>query len=318
MNRTNRGLFIFCLLILSGGCIQVQPRHAENGAAGPVMPHFYSEKPAVLPSPGWQQRGCEFIMRQIQQKRIRWEDISRYPAPEQSWREDRFRQLRPDGEIHPEDFILLQMTRKTENRTVFTYTFLPLRVAYNGRLVWDTQVVFTLDQGEEEPADIRMQSRQIPKPVDGLLRLSGAECNSISATVLKALFALHLPDPVRAAERFRFCFPLNGSDEKFRNHLRPRARIPELDPEEEYPNFPVPFEKGRYRAFSHGAFYYYAGIVLPVSEKEVWVFDTAVRYAGGETSGTFYKLKKGLLFWEIVAEGTYDAPSRAVKEKDNL
>ena len=314
MNRTGVFLFLFALLVLSGGCIQIQPRHPENRLAGPG-PVSSPEKPAVRPAPGKELRAYEFIMLQIRRQRIRWEDISRYPAPEQPWREERFRLLRPDGEIRPEDFILLRVAGQTENRTVFTFSFRPLRVAYDGRTVWDTQIVFTFNP-EGELADIRMHSKLIPKPVDGLFRLSGPQCNAISSAVLKALFRLHLPDRVRAAERFRFCFPLNGSDPDFRNFLRPRARIPELDPYEEYPDFPVPFEKGRYRAFTHGAFYYYAGIVLPVTENEVWVFDTAVIYAGGHASGSFYKLKKGLFLWEIVTEGSYDAPSRAVKEKE--
>ena len=316
MNHTGWFLFLSGLLILSGGCIQIQPRRPENRPAEPPQVS-YSEKPAVRPAPGKEQQGYELIMEQIQQKKIRWEDISRYPAPEQPWREERFRLLRPNGEIRPADFILLRISGQTEKQICFTFSFLPLRTAYNGRLVWDTQVVFTLSQ-EGKLMDIHMNSRQVPKPVDGLFRLSGAECNAISSVVLKALFRLHLPGRIRASERFRFCFPVNGADPKFRNHLRPRARIPELDPFEEYPDFPLPFEKGRYRSFSHGAFYYYAGIVLPVTEKEVWAVDTAVLYAGGQMSGNFYKLKKGLFLWEIVTEGSYDAPSRAVKEKEDL
>ena len=163
-----------------------------------------------------------------------------------------------------------------------------------------------------------MFSERIKQTDPGLFKLSASDCNSISYTVLKALFKLNLPDKVRSSEKYRFCIPVNGTDKKFHDHLRPRSRIPELDPTEEYPDFPIPFERGRYRAFEHGAFYYYAGIVLPVTSGEVWVFDTAVLYRGGQNCGTYFKLKKKLFLWEIIAEGSYDAPSRAVKEKDRL
>ena len=296
------------LLILTAGCIRIEPRRkaAESKPSQSAV-----SKGQIIPLPGPQTAGYQRILTAIRRKNIVWEDISRYPAPEQSWREERFRAVRPGGDLRPEDFRLAGVP--TSNRYVFS--FLPLRVAHDGQTVWDTRVVFELDSSGGI-ADIRMISERIKQTDPALFKLSASDCNSISYTVLKALFKLNLPAAVRASEKFRFCFPVNGADKNFHDHLRPRARIPELDPTEEYPDFPIPFERGRYRSFEHGVFYYYAGIVLPVSSGEVWVFDTAVLYNGGRNSGTYFKLKKKLFLWEIVAEGTYDAPSRAVKEKD--
>ena len=296
------------LLILTAGCIRIEHRPKANGSK--PSPEAVS-RGQVVPLPGLQAAGFQRILTMIRQKNIVWEDISRYPAPEQSWREERFRQVRPSGELRPEDFRLAAIPKP--NRYVFS--FLPLRAAYDGQTVWDTRVVFELDHAGEI-SDIRMISERIKQTDPGLFKLSASDCNSISYTVLKALFKLNLPKGVRASEKFRFCFPSNGTDKKFHDHLRPRTRIPELDPTEEYPNFPIPFERGRYRSFEHGAFYYYAGIVLPVSSGEAWVFDTAVLYHGGQHRGTCFKLKKKLFLWEIIAEGSCDAPSRAVKEKD--
>lgn len=296
------------LLIMTAGCIRIEPRRktAESKPSQAAV-----SKGQTNPLPGPQTAGYQQILSMIRRKNIVWEDISRYPAPEQSWREERFRLIRPNGEIRPEDFRLAGIPNP--NRYVFS--FLPLRVAYDGQTIWDTRVVFELDPAGEI-SDIRMVSERIKQTDPKLFKLSASDCNSISYTVVKALFKLKLPNTIRASEKFRFCFPVNGTDKNFHDHLRPRARIPELDPTEEYPDFPIPFERGRYRSFEHGTFYYYAGIVLPVSSGEVWVFDTAVLYNGGRNSGTYYKLKKKLFLWEIIAEGTYDAPSRAVKEKD--
>lgn len=299
---------LLLLLIVTAGCIRIEPRRK---AAESKTSRTAPAKGQLIPRPGPQTAGYQQIMTAIRRKNIVWEDISRYPAPEQSWREERFRLIRPNGKIRPEDFRLAAIPNP--NRYVFS--FLPLRVAYDGQTVWDTRVVFELDPSGEF-ADIRMISERIRQTDPGLFKLSASDCNSISYTVLKTLFKLQLPDTIRASEKFRFCFPVNGTDKKFHDYLRPRARIPELDPTEEYPDFPIPFERGRYRSFEHGTFYYYAGIVLPVTSGEVWVFDTAVLYKGGRNSGTYFKLKKKLFLWEIIAEGTYDAPSRAVKEKD--
>ena len=301
---------LLLLLILTAGCIRIEHRPKTNG---PKTSPSAVSKGQIVPLPGPQAAGYQRILALIRQKNIVWEDISRYPAPEQSWREERFRLVRPGGELRPEDFRLAAIPKS--NRYVFS--FLPLRAAYDGQTIWDTRVVFELD-GAGEISDIRMISERIKQTDPGLFKLSASDCNLISYTVLKKLFKLKLPEKVRAAEKFRFCFPANGTDKKFHDHLRPRARIPELDPTEEYPNFPIPFEHGRYRSFEHGAFYYYAGIVLPVTSESVWVFDTAVLYSEGQNSGTCFKLKKKLFLWEIIAEGSCDAPSRAVKEKDRL
>ena len=301
---------LLLLLILAAGCIRIEPRQKANGSK--PSPNAVS-RGQIVPLPGPQAAGYRQILTMIRQKSIVWEDISRYPAPEQSWREERFRLVRPSGELRPEDFRLAGTPEP--NRYVFS--FIPLRAAYDGQTVWDTRVVFELDP-TGEISDIRMFSERIKQTDPGLFKLSASDCNSISYTVLKALFKLNLPDKVRSSEKYRFCIPVNGIDKKFHDHLRPRSRIPELDPTEEYPDFPIPFERGRYRSFEHGAFYYYAGIVLPVTSGEVWVFDTAVLYRGGQNCGTYFKLKKKLFLWEIIAEGSYDAPSRAVKEKDRL
>ena len=301
---------LLLLLIVTAGCIRIETRRkaSESKPSQAAV-----SKGQIIPLPGPQTAGYQQILNAIRRKNLVWEDISRYPAPEQSWREERFRLVRPGGELRPEDFRLAGIPKP--NRYVFS--FLPLRVAYDGQTVWDTRVVFELDPAGEI-ADIRMISECIKQTDPGLFKISASDCNSISYTVLKALFKLNLPDKVRASEKFRFCIPVNGTDKNFHDHLRPRARIPELDPTEEYPDFPIPFERGRYRSFKHGAFYYYAGIVLPVSSGEVWVFDTAVLYNGGRNSGTYYKLKKKLFLWEIIAEGSYDAFSRAVREKEGL
>ena len=301
---------LLLLLIMTAGCIRIEPRKKTNESK-PSQDAV--SRGQVNPLTGPQAAGYQQILTMIRQKNIVWEDISRYPSPEQSWREERFRLVRPGGEIRPEDFRLAGIPKP--NRYIFS--FLPLRAAYDGQTVWDTRVVFELDPSGEI-SDIRMVSERIKQTDPGLFKLSPSDCNSISYTVLKALFKLKLPDKIRSSEKFRFCFPVNGTDKNFHDHLRPRARIPELDPMEEYPDFPIPFERGRYRSFKHGAFYYYAGIVLPVSSGEVWVFDTAVLYNGGRNCGTYFKLKKKLFLWEIIAEGTYDAPSRAVQEKDRL
>ena len=307
MRRKRQIFLLFLLLPALNGCIRIEPRHDS----GPIPQAGRAVQ--IHPAPGKQQQAFTALQNQLAQAKIQWDDINRYPAPEQIWREDRFRLLRPTGKIQPDDFQLKKITVLPNQHLRFIFTFLPLRVAYNGKKVWDTLTVFEFDT-EGKIVDIRMFSEHVDMPPDGLLRLSPQECNAVSAVVLKALFQLPIPREIRAAERFRFCFPVNGSDEKFRSGLRPHARPPELDPYLEYPDFPVPFEHGRYRALTHGIFYYYAGIVLPVSEKTAWVFDTAIVYAGGQTSGTFYKLKKGLFFWEIITEGSYDARSRAVRE----
>ena len=305
--------FIFLpVFLLAAGCIRFQPKNAGPDRAVPAVA---LREPGIAPS-GRKERQLHLsIMQQIDTGEIRWEDISRYPAPEQTWREERFRLLRPECGLRSEDFSLKKVIVLPRGRHRFVYSFLPLRVTYDGKSAWDTRASFEFDE-ENHIAEMRLSSERIPEVRTDLLRLPASDCNAISGVVLKKLFALHLPDGVRANEKYRFCYPVNGADENYRNHLRPRARIPELDPTEEYPNFPLPFEKGRYRSFGHGAFYYYAGIVLPVSENEVWVFDTAIRYAGGETRGAFFKLKKGLILWEIVIESEYDAPSRAVRERE--
>ena len=305
--------FIFLpVFLLAAGCIRIQPKNAGPDRAVPAVA---LREPGIAPS-GRKERQLHLsIMQQIDTGEIRWEDISRYPAPEQTWREERFRLLRPECGLRSEDFSLKKVIVLPRGRRRFVYSFLPLRVTYDGRSAWDTRASFEFDE-ENQIADIRLSSELIPRVSTDLFRLPASDCNAVSAVVLKKLFTLRLPDGVRTKEKYRFCYPVNGANEKFHDHLRPRARIPELDPTEEYPNFPLPFEKGRYRSFGHGAFYYYAGIVLPVSENEVWVFDTAIRYAGGETRGAFFKLKKGLLFWEIVVESEYDAPSRAVRERE--
>ena len=304
--------FIFLPVLLLTGCIQVRPRTQDH--APDAAPPAIEENGLAAPEDPIRTD----ILNRIAKQKIRWDDISRYPAPEQLWREARFRQVRPDGRLRPGDFLFEKRVTLPGGRSRLSFIFLPLRVAYDGRRIWETRVDFTCSDEDGEVSEIRMFSELKELSLPGLLRLSASDCNAVSAAVLKILFALQLPDGVRAKEKFRFCFPVNGADEKFRDHLRPRARIPELLPDEEYPGLPVPFEKGRYRSFAQGAFYYYAGIMLPVNEKEVWVFDTAVRYAGGQTSGACYKLKKGLFFWEIVTEGSCDAPSRAVRERESL
>ena len=303
-------IFLLPLLLLAG-CIQVRPDSQEPGEAPAVREKAPGPAGAGSPLPS-------VILDRIARQSIRWEDLCLYPAPEQMWREDRFRQIRPDGALRPSDFRLKKTVRLSGRRVRVSFFFLPLRVGYDGRRVWDTRVDFTFAADRTEIEEIRMVSELTADSPPGVFRLTASACNAISAAVLKKLFALYLPGNIRTRERYRFCCPVNGTDAKFREHLRPRARIPELDPSEEYPGLPVPFEKGRYRSFDAGAFYYYAGIVLPVNEKEVWVFDTSIRYAGGETRGAFYKLKKGLIFWETVCEGAYDAPSRAVREKGSL
>ena len=303
--------FIFLpIFLLAAGCIQVRPRtqdHAPTAAPPAIKGNGFAAPEDPIRTD---------ILNRIEKQKIRWDDISRYPSPEQLWREARFRQVRPDGRLKPGDFLFEKLVRLQGRRWKMSFIFLPLRVAYDGRRIWETRVDFTCGC-EGNDLYIRMSSELKELSLPGILRLSASNCNAVSAAVLKTLFALQLPDGIRAKEKFRFCFPVNGADEKFRDHLRPRARILELPPDEEYPGLPVPFERGRYRSFAQGAFYYYAGIALPVTDKEVWVFDTAVRYAGGQTSGTYYKLKKGLLFWEIVTEGSYDAPSRAVRERES-
>ena len=305
--------FIFLpVFLLAAGSIRIERKNAGPAAALPAP--AVRESVIALTDSG-ERRLHHSILQMIDTGEIRWEDISRYPAPEQLWREERFRMLRPDCALRPADFCLKKVIKLPRGRRRFIYSFLPLRVTYDGRSAWDTRASFEFNE-ENQLADMRLSSELLPGVWNHLLRLPASDCNAVSGVVLRKLFALRLPDGVRAKEKFRFCYPVNGSDEKFRDRLRPRGRIPELDPTEEYPDFPLPFEKGRYRSFGHGAFYYYAGIVLPVGEKEVWVFDTAVRYAGGETRGAFFKLKKGLLFWEIVVESEYDAPSRAVRERE--
>ena len=296
------------------GCIKIEPRNKEPVPAGISASPL--EK-ALVPASKPDLELHLMIMDRIKRETIRWEDISRYPAPEQSWREDRFRLLRPKGRILTTDFRLKKIIPLPRGHRRFIYSFLPLRVAYDGKTAWNTLAEFETDE-ENKVANIHLSSERIPLTQPTLLRLSASDCNSISAAVLKKLFQELLPEKVRPTERYRFCFPLNGADEKFHDHLRPRARIPELDPTEEYPGLPVKFEKGRYRSSTHGAFYYYAGIVLPVTDKEVWVFDTAIRYDGGQHRGLVYKLKKGLIFWEIVTNASFDAPSRTVREKDGL
>ena len=307
----NRKILFLLLLPLLPGCIQVRPQTQEHKTDA-ASRRTEREKPTEPQNPVHAD-----ILDRIAKQKIRWEDLSRYPAPEQLWREARFLEVRPDGRLRTGDFQFDKYVQLPGKRSRLSLIFLPLRVAYDGRRIWETRVDFTCSDEDGEVSEIRMSSELRELSLPGILRLSASDCNAVSEKVLKTLFFLQLPDDVRATEKFRFCFPVNGADEKFRDHLRPRARIPELLPDEEYPGLPVPFEKGRYRSFEHGAFYYYAGIMLPVNEKEVWVFDTAVRYAGGQTSGTYYKLKKGLIFWEIVTEGSYGAPSRAVREKDS-
>lgn len=308
----DRKIFFLLLLSLLPGCIQVRPQTQEDNT-GTVS----------LPTGGENLAGPQNpvhadILDRIAKQKIRWDDLCRYPAPEQLWRETRFLQVRPDGKLRPGDFQFDQYVQLPGKRSRLSLIFLPLRVAYDGRRIWETRVDFTCSDENGEVSEIRMSSELKELSLPGIFRLSASDSNAVSAAVLKALFFLQLPDGVRAKEKFRFCFPVNGADEKFRDHLHPRARIPELMPDEEYPGLPVPFEKGRYRSFEQGAFYYYAGIALPVTEKEVWVFDTAVRYAGGETRGALFKLRKVLIFWEIVTEGSYDAPSRAVRERESL
>lgn len=304
-------------LLLAAGCIQIRHRDADSGT-DPVSspaPRKAAGENEYLPVSSREKQLWNLIRGQIARGRIRWEEISRYPAPEQSWREDRFRLLRPKCTLKESDFLLKKITPLPGGHWLLTCSFLPLRAVYDRKFLWDTSVNFELDQ-DQEIADIHMYSNLLELDQTGLLRLDSSECNAVSAAVLKTLFQEHLPGSVRASERFRFCFPVNGADEKFLDRLRPRARIPELDPSEEYPDFPIPFEKGRYRSCDNGAFYYYAGIVLPVTSKEVWVFDTAIRYASGQTRGFCYKLKKGLFFWEVMVRAEYDAPSRAVRDKE--
>ena len=79
------GKSIFLVLILlTGGCLQIQPRQKDGPAAVPQIPESFRP---------WYSRLSE----QLDEGKIRWEDISRYPAPEQFWREERFRLLRPRG-----------------------------------------------------------------------------------------------------------------------------------------------------------------------------------------------------------------------------
>ena len=308
---------ILAAVLLAGllsGCIRIERRNQE-----PVqedMPVLMREK-ALIPASKKDRQLHGMIMDRIERGEIRGEDISRYPAPEQAWREDRFRLLRSKNTLRKTDFNLIKITALPHGHRRFVYSFLPLRVAYDGKTAWDTRAEFEIDE-ENKVADIRLTSERIPLTQPLLLRLSSSDCNAISYAVLKTLFAERLPRNVRLSERYRFCFPLNGADEKFHDRLRPRARIPELDPTEEYPDFPIKFEKGRYRSCKHGVFYYYAGIVLPVTQDEVWVFDTAIRYDGGQRRGFCYKLKKGLITWEVVTNTEFDAPSRAVREKESL
>jgi|GEM_PF-3470835 len=307
-------LVLVLLIPLLSACIRIEPRKSSPDTAAPKASPAPDGKTEV--SPGKISPSARAFLQKIERKEICWEDISRYPAPEQMWREERFRQVRPGGKLRPSDFQLTGSVLLPGRRERVSCVFLPLQVAYDGGRVWETRIDFTFGDEGNELGEIRMYSGLTKRSDPGIFRLSASDCNAISGVVLKKLFALRLPEGVRAKERYRFCFPVNGSDEKFRNHLRPRGRIPELDPTEEYPNFPLPFEKGRYRSLEHGAFYYYAGIALPVTEKEVWVFDTSIRYAGGETRGALFKLKKGLIFWEIVTESDCDAPSRAVQEQE--
>ena len=299
---------------LLAGCIGIEPRNREPVQADMPVP---MREEALVPASKKDRRLHGMIMDRIGRGEIRWEDIGRYPAPEQSWREDRFRLLRSQNELRKTDFRLKKITVLPRGHRRFVYSFLPLRVAYDGKTAWDTRAEFEIDE-EDKVADIHLSSERIPLTQPALLRLSASDCNAISCAVLKTLFGELMPGTIRRSERYRFCFPLNGADEKFSDRLRPRARIPELDPTEEYPGLPIKFEKGRYRSCKHGAFYYYAGIVLPVTREEVWVFDTAIRYDGGQLRGLSYKLKKGLIFWEVVTHTEFDAPSRAVREKESL
>ena len=308
---------ILAAVLLAGllaGCIRIERRNQEPVQAD--MPVPMREK-ALIPASKKDRQLHGMLMDRIERGEIRWEDISRYPAPEQAWREDRFRLLRSKNTLRKTDFSLKKITALPHGHRRFVYSFLPLRVAYDGKTAWDTRAEFEIDE-ENEVADIHLTSEQIPLTQPLLLRLSSSDCNAISYAVLKTLFGELLPKKIRLSERYRFCFPLNGADEKFHDRLRPRARIPELDPTEEYPDFPIKFEKGRYRSCKHGVFYYYAGIVLPVTQDEVWVFDTAIRYDGGQRRGFCYKLKKGLISWEVVTNTEFDAPSRAVREKESL
>ena len=308
---------ILAAVLLAGlmaGCIRIERRNQEPVQADMPVPMW--EK-ALIPASKKDRQLHGMIMDRIERGEIRWEDISRYPAPEQAWREDRFRLLRSKNTLRKTDFSLKKITALAHGHRRFIYSFLPLRVAYDGKTAWDTRAEFEIDD-ENEVADIRLTSERRPLTQPLLLRLPSSDCNAISYAVLKTLFGELLPRKVRLSERYRFCFPLNGADEKFHDRLRPRARIPELDPTEEYPDFPIKFEKGRYRSCKHGVFYYYAGIVLPVTQDEVWVFDTAIRYDGGQRRGFCYKLKKGLISWEVVTKTEFDAPSRAVREKESL
>ena len=309
MKRIFISSVVLAVGICLAGCIRIQSRKHEPEKTAAV------KKTSLVPISKKDRPLHELIMKKIELGKIRWEDISRYPAPEQSWREERFRKLRPECRVVPADFRFERVMPLPGGHKRFIYSFIPLRVAYDGKSAWETRAEFDLDP-ENQIADIHLTSGLIPLTGPELLRLSSSDCNSISSEVLKTLFKELLPGKIRSSERYRLCFPVNGADEKFHDHLRPYARIPELDPNEEYPNFPIPFEKGRYRSCAHGVFYYYAGIVLPVSRNEVWVFDTAIRYDGGQTRGHVYKLKKGLIFWEVVLQASFDAPSRAVREKE--
>ena len=300
--------------LLLSGCIRIEPRNKKPVQTDMLV--LMREK-ALVPATKKDRQLHGMIMDRIERGEIRWEDISRYPSPEQSWREDRFRLLRSQNLLQKTDFCLKKITSLPQGHRRFVYSFLPLRVAYDGQTAWDTRAEFEIDE-EDEVSDIHLTSERIPLTQPALLRLSSSDCNAISYAVLKTLFGEPLPIKIRFSERYRFCFPLNGADEKFHDRLRPRARIPELDPTEEYPDFPIPFEKGRYRSCKHGVFYYYAGIVLPVTPDEVWVFDTAIQYDGGQRRGLCYKLKKGLIFWEVIVHTEFDAPSRAVREKESL
>ncbi len=312
--KTIPAVLLAVLFLILTGCIKIEPRNQEPAPAG--MSASPQEK-ALVPDSKTDRELHLMIMDRIKRETIRWEDISRYPAPEQSWREDRFRLIRPKGRLLTADFRLKKIIPLPRGHRRFVYSFLPLRVAYDGKTAWDTRAEFETDE-ENKVADIHLSSERIPLTQPALLRLSASDCNSISYAVVKKLFQELLPEKVRLTERYRFCFPLNGADEKFHDHLRPRARLPELDPTEEYPGLPIKFEKDRYRSCAKGAFYYYAGIVLPVTDSEVWVFDTAIRYDGGQLRGLVYKLKKGLVFWEVVTNASFDAPSRAVREKEGL
>ena len=242
--------------------------------------------------------------------KINWELLNLRKVSAKNWRTARFSVLRKNLELHLNDFSLAEVIAMPDGTVRFTYFFAPLLVRFGGNSFWLTLAHFDMDRtGLLQDCHLSSAVLELAfSPIKD--QLTTDDHDEISELVLRRLFTEKLAEPdIRLKEKYRFCMPAYGAGPEFGKCLDRKAAIPELEATREDKTIPVPFINGSYRGFSHGAFYYYAGLILPIDNKTVQVMDAAVIHPGKHTPHYSYKLTRTISGWEIISREVYAAPA---------